>query len=126
MKYIYILIIFCLWNVTSLQAQKKRKIKPVFYGKIQGGYLVDKVIPEGYSGYNYLNLGIRKVVGDKISEWGLETFYYKNINSREVVTRSLTTGTEQTGFGFNVYHYLMLKQWNFGKLKIGTARVELN
>lgn len=124
MKYIllYILVFIGLTSPHPLEAQKKRKrVKPVYYGKLQGGYMVDKFIPKGYAGFNYLNLGLRKVTGKKVRESGFEAFYYKEVHDRKIINQFYTIGNQQTGFGLNYYHYLMLQQWNLGKLNIQTG-----
>ena len=124
MRYIFLFIltaIICFTSNNDLCAQRKRKIKPVYHGKLQGGYQVDKFIPRGYAGFTYLNLGIRKVTGEKIRETGIETFYYNEIHDREEINQGYVIGNEQTGFGLNFYHYIKLKKWDFGKLNIQTG-----
>lgn len=122
-NFLLILIsLFCLMPTQELLAQKKKKkAKPYYLGKIQSGFLIDKFIPKGYAGFTYLNLGIRKVTGEKIQESGFETFYYQKDQDKKRVNDFLTTGNRQTGFGLNYYHYIKLKKWDFKKFTVQTG-----
>jgi len=113
-------IVFCSVNSQTLHAQekKRKKIKPVYHGKLQGGYLIDKVIPEGASSFTYFNFGIRKVTGEKVTESGIETFYYQDTFGEERINGFYSRGNEQTGFGLKYYYYLKVKNWRFGKINI--------
>lgn len=116
----FLTFIFCCAGNNTLfsQEKKRKKIKPVYHGKLQGGYFIDKVVPKGASEFTYLNFGIRKVTGEKMVERGIETFYYQNIFDKKIVNDFFSTGTKQTGFGLNYYHYIMLKKWNFKKFHL--------
>lgn len=124
MNYSKIILLFLSLFIinNNLFAQKKRKIKPVFYGKIQGGFLYDNFIGKAKTSFNYINLGIRKKTGKKVREIGLESFYYSQ--KHDVVYNPSDpnfpiSGTLEEGFVANSYWYLGLKHWQFSKLKIG-------
>ena len=119
----YLILISCAFLLlsfpTELHAQKKRKkIKPIYYGKIQGGFLIDKYISKGNIGFTYFNLGSRKITGEKIQETGLASFYYRQRHDEERINNFYSRGFEQTGLGINFYHYIKYKKWDFGKLNL--------
>lgn len=121
MKYVvfFLIVFFPLFIIKPLQAQTKRnKGKTVYYGKLQGAYMVDKLIPKGYGGFNYINLGLRKVTGKKIREYGLEAFYYQKVHDKEIINEFYNEAYKQRGYGIKYYHYVMLKQWNFKRLNL--------
>ena len=74
-KTLLLLFTILLFN-QHLFAQKKRKVKPVFFGKIQGAFLVDNFIADLNTSFTYINLGIRKITGKKVREIGIESYYY--------------------------------------------------
>lgn len=119
--YLFFLSILLLLVVqTSLLGQ--RKVKPIYYGKIQGAYVIDKFIPEGYAGFNYFNLGVRKMTGDKLREFGIATFYYQE--DLLFLQRSIFSEggpDRQTGFLFNTYAYIGWKQRKWKKARFHTG-----
>lgn len=115
---LFVTSIFFLLLQVSLYGQK-RKIKPIYYGKIQGAYIVDEFLPKGHAGFNYLNVGVRKMTGDKLREFGIATFYYQeDVFFFARSSFSERRADKQTGFLFNTYAYMDWKQWKWKKAKI--------
>lgn len=122
---VFWLIICCSIFATNLVGQRKgKKIKPIYFGKIQGAFLSNHFISKGFSNFNYGNISIRKVTGKKVREIGLESFYAAK--KQNIVLNPSTlpgavpylNGFLQTIFSANLYYYTAWKQWQFSKLKI--------
>jgi hypothetical protein len=122
---VFWLIICCSIFATNLVGQRKgKKIKPIYFGKIQGAFLSNHFIPNGFSNFNYGNISIRKITGKKIREIGIESFY--SAKKQNIVLNPSTlpgaapylNGFLQTVFSANLYYYAAWKQWQFSKLKV--------
>ena len=117
-KLVFTILLVCGVLINSYGQKPRKKIKPVYYGKVLGGFFQDKIIPNGFSGYNYLNLGIRKERGNKIKEVGIESYYFQLDHDYLYINEYAIFGYKQTSFLINSYLYLSFKQWNFSKFNL--------